>query len=708
MLKALYTEWQTVPGLLPVYIELQPSIAKIAGELPLYGHEPLSPRDRAMLDCMSLAVSVALVTGVAAVLGPESAVDALKLFSWHPSPGTLEEWTRNARNKLRDALISGNPFDFETPPVSVVASTLGDSVRREAHRTLVLLVDQIDQVPSPVFRPIVSLLRRTSSYTTIMASRPCPTAPEQAVMPSDVVAGETYQVMSIDREPEIARREALITSVLQKLPFLDKSKEKLVNQSRTLAALTWPSLRLAIQICQVYEQMLMRGQSSSAWPDAIVEVSHRYEDIVKDGLRAWCANPSQILREWRKEAFQKDGTDADHIIRGTLRLVRRDLFGSVDEHAAAFFRVALKHGILFPGAHERYVLDQLPDSFEIGPLLLVTDATRLSPERAEVSVEWEVRQGDLKRWVNPSHPHEIRTKRIFVSYWMSDPFHKTSAVAEILRARLLDTVNVILGEIHGSPQFSPRILEKVGSCNLVLCDLTTRNRNIFVEYGWAVGLNKPVVQVAIDKEAMQNCPGWLTARQFQFYKAEDQQEKLSTSVIRLLNEPVDRVGQWIYEPPAVDMAFRPKPTVMTLMGPGPLVEEVSSRCADRIREYGVEFDDSPRGDHSAVLFESIKRTRKAGTLALLFTGTSADYLTCLAGGIFTTKENAYVAGRHLRRQLVLFNGSNLPQAEVIPNLLSSYPRVEIPTSIADLVTRLTAQAKLVRDWVADGTKKMTK
>lgn len=708
MLKALYTEWRAVPGLLPIYIELQPSIAKIAGELPLYGHEPLSPRDRAMLDCMSLAVSVALVTGVAAALRPEITIDALKLFSWHPPAGTLDEWTRNAHNKLRHALVSGNPFDFETPPVSVVASTLGDSVRRDAQKTLVLLVDQIDQVPLPVFRPIVSLLRRTSSYTTIMASRPCPTAPEQAVMPSDVVAGETYQVMSIGPELEIERREALITSILQKLPFLDKSKEKLVKQSRTLAALTWPSLRLAIQICQVYEQMLMHGSSSSAWQDAIVEVSHRYEDIVKDGLRAWCANPSQILREWRKDALEKDGTGADHIIRGTLRLVRRDLFASVDEDAAAFFRVALKHGILFPGAHERYVLDQLPDSFEIGPLLLVTDATRLSPERAEVSVEWEVRHGDLKRWVKPSHPHEIRTKRIFVSYWMSDPLHETSAVAEILGARLLDTVTVVMGEIHGSPQFSPTILKKVQSCNLVLCDLTTRNRNIFVEYGWAVGFNKPVVQVAMDKEVIQNCPSWLTARQFQFYKTEEQQEKLSTSVIRLLNEPADRVGQWIYQPPAIDMAFRPSPSIITLLGSGSLIEEVSSRCADKIREYGVEFGALVIGDQSAVLFESIKCARKAGTLALLFTGTSADYLMCLAGGTFTTKENAYRASRYIRRQLVLFNGSNLPQAEVIPNLLSSYPRVEMPKSIDDLVARLTAQAKLIRDWVAGGTKRRTK
>jgi hypothetical protein len=658
---------------------------------------------------MSLAVSVSLVTSVAAALRPESITDALRLFSsWHPQTGTLEEWTRNAHKRLRDALVSGAPFAFETPPVSVVASTLGDSVRREAQKTLVLLVDQIDQVPSPVFQPIVSLLRRTSSYTTVMASRPCPTAPEQAVMPSDVVAGETYQVLSIGRELDLARRESLITSVLQKLPFLHRSKEELVNQSRTLAALTWPSLRLAIQICQVYEQMLLHGQGSTAWHDAIVEVSHRYEDVVKDGLRAWCANPSQVLREWRKDALKKVGTGADHIIRATLHLVRRDLFASVDEDAAAFFRVALKHGILFPGASERYVLDRLPDSFEVGPLLLVTDTTRLSPDRGEAFVGWEVRQADLKRWVKPSQPREIRTKRIFVSYRMSDPLRETSEVAEILRARLLDTVTLVMGEIHGSPQFSPKIFQKVKSCNLVLCDLTTQNRNIFVEYGWAVGLNKPVLQVAKDGEAMKNYPGWLTARQFQFYESEEHRDKLSTSVIRLLNEPADRIQTWIYEPPSSDMMFRPKPTVMTLLGPASLIEEVSSKCADKIREYAVEFDAFAIGDQSAVLFESIRRARKAGTLALLFEGTSADYLTCLAGGIFTTKEKAYMASRPLRRQLILFNGSMLSRAEVVPDLLSSYPRVEMPASMDQLVAKLTAQARVVRDWVAAGTKRRSK
>ena len=705
MLKALYTEWRATPGLLPVYVELQPSINKIAGELPLFGHEPLSPRDHAMVDCMSLAVSVALVNSVAAALRPESVTDALRLFSWYPPTDTLEQWTRDAHDKLRKSLVSGISFAPDTPPVHVVASTLGDSVRREAQKSLVLLVDQIDQVASPLFQPIVSLLRRTSSYTTIMACRPCPTAPEQATMPRDVVVGETYQVLSIGRDLDIARREFLITSVLEKLPFLEKSKDGLARQARTLAALTWPSLRLAIRICQVYEERLLQAKQSTAWHDAIVDVSHREEDVVKDVLRAWCANPSQVLREWRKEALKQVGPHDDHVIRATLRLLRRDLFGSMDEDAAAFFRVAVKHGILLPCAHDRYVLDDLPERFEIGPLLLVTEATRLSQDGHETFVDLDVREADLKRWIKPSRPHGIRTKRIFVSYWMSDPHRQTSEAAEILRAHMLDTAAVVTGDIHGSPQFSPKILEKVQSCNLIICDLTTQNRNIFVEYGWAIGLNKAVVQVATAKEAIQNSPSWLTGRQFQFYRTEEQQERLSTSVIRLLNEPVDRINQWIYEPPATDMAFRPKPTVMTLLGPEPLIEEVSRRCTDKIREYAVELDFLAIGDQPAILYETIKRTRKAGTLALLFAGTSADYLACLAGGIFTTKDKAYLKSRSLRRQLILFNGSGLPRTEVVPNLLSSHPLVEVPTSIDQLAMLLVDRAKMVKDWVSGGSQR---
>lgn len=67
-----------------------------------------------------------------------------------------------------------------------------------------------------------------------------------------------------------------------------------------------------------------------------------------------------------------------------------------------------------------------------------------------------------------------------------------------------------------------------------------------------------------------------------------------------------------------------------------------------------------------------------------------------------------MASRHLRRQLVLFNGSNLPRAEVVPDLLSSYPRVEMPASMDQLAAKLTAQAKVVRDWVAAGTKRRSK
>jgi hypothetical protein len=100
--------------------------------------------------------------------------------------------------------------------------------------------------------------------------------------------------------------------------------------------------------------------------------------------------------------------------------------------------------------------------------------------------------------------------------------------------------------------------------------------------------------------------------------------------------------------------------------------------------------------------------RKAGTLVLLFTGKSYDYLTCLAGGIFTTKDKAFMANRPFRRQLVLYNGTNLTQAEIIPVLLSTYPQVVVPTSIDQLVSRLIDRARTIRDWIASGNKRKTK
>jgi len=194
MLKAVYSQHAKSSDYRPVFVELSRWIGHIAAETHTYGANQLTPRGKVMLDAMSLMIIVGLCESA-------GAFDNANRFPtlWSQFPQTLssldnvERRTRLIRIS-KNALLK-NELEDDFPSVHSVASALGSDIRVDQGKKLVLLVDQVDQVASQFFPPIASLLKRSGDFISVLATRPCPTAPHPEITPPDVISGDSYSIL---------------------------------------------------------------------------------------------------------------------------------------------------------------------------------------------------------------------------------------------------------------------------------------------------------------------------------------------------------------------------------------------------------------------------------------------------------------------------------------------------------------------------------
>ena len=700
LLKSLCDKWGRSEELLPVYADLQPGLAAAAGELQNASVDSLSPRDQDMIECMTLALDLVLLQRVSRSAGQQLGWSTTGTFRVIAAKDNA--WVMSARDHLRDALRRGTRPGMEVPSVYEMANALGEWVGDTQERSLILLVDQVDQVPPAAFPAVTSLLRRTAYFTAVLATRPCPTAPHEIAMAADVTMGD-YKVLAIARLANLKARQTLLESVIKKLPFPPGVTPELVAGCHSLSALTWPSLRNAIDICLRFAEFRETYDERTSWIYAIGHVGKHTQDYVRDYLRAWC-NPSTVLTRWKRDL---EGAEKK---RGALSRLRYKVHSGqlfeLPSGSDEFLRMAIKGNILLPQNPEEDLLDTVPREFEVAPIVLNPDIDRWPLSRKENVVTKELDKTDLQQWVTRFSRRSPRTKSIFVSYWMSDPEPDRVPLPDILRTVLEDTVAVVDGGLSGSPMYSNQILKKMQDCDAVVSDLTVPRRDIFVEYGWAIGKTLPVVQVARvpSTEGLRMVapnrpahPKWLEAFQFQFYGSESAEKELLGSLYELLNEGPDREASWRLGPDASDLQLASNPQVVTFIGNARLVQDAQQECDALLAEADVERRWRPYEDSTATLFKAIRETRECGTLVLLMNLTADDYLCCLAGGLHTTRSRTRMHKKSFNRELLIVDASESGGA-VIPGLLGTNSMSTRVENWKELKTALARRIESINEW----------
>jgi hypothetical protein len=254
MLKSLYAKWSSRTELAPVYVDISRWTAQIAGET--YGSERISPRSGAILQAMSLAVILGLCESIDAFKEADKFPELWSLFEEVFESSDPDTIRKAAKRSVKDALVTGKPLSPYTPSVFTVANTLGAEVSRKRGSKLVLLVDQIDQqISSMFFPPTATLLRRSSDYISVLAMRPCPTAPDPEEIPTDITAGDSYRIIQLGRNPSGAIPHSFVRQFIQALPLVDPYKTEIESRAALIGSLMWPSLRFAINTIRQYVRL---------------------------------------------------------------------------------------------------------------------------------------------------------------------------------------------------------------------------------------------------------------------------------------------------------------------------------------------------------------------------------------------------------------------------------------------------------------------
>ena len=186
MLKALLAKWTQLSQLRPIYVDLLRWTSQLAGETETYSSDRLSPRGRAILGGMSLAINVALCESLGAFDTPTDFPSSWRLFDEALGTSDPAAIRNRAKAAIREALLTGRELPATLPSTFTMASALGADTRSRHGSLLVLMIDQIDQVSAPFFSPVATLLRRSADFVSILATRPCATAPEPEEIPPDI------------------------------------------------------------------------------------------------------------------------------------------------------------------------------------------------------------------------------------------------------------------------------------------------------------------------------------------------------------------------------------------------------------------------------------------------------------------------------------------------------------------------------------------
>jgi hypothetical protein len=277
---------------------------------------------------------------------------------------------------------------------------------------------------------------------------------------------------------------------------------------------------------------------------------------------------------------------------------------------------------------------------------------------------------------------------------MTDP-DTGDALPDRLRLGLLGKARVVTGEhAPGSPQWSPAIRDLVKQSDLVVVDVTTPRREIFVEWGWGIGAKKQVLLGVYRSGDREAHPAWVQERQLRAFGSKSEFDEFLGQVLRILDSFPDRVSSWVDDPCNEPLDYKPAPQNVVLLGGLEQWDALRARVAETAKEnkFSLEvLDVQTRQNEAGILFDTIRAARKAATLVLTFDGSDCDLLACVAGGVFSMNDAYRIGSRKHQRKLVLLKRDGAP----LPGLLATKPGVCTLSHIGESVDFLRSHFQQV-------------
>jgi hypothetical protein len=679
VLKKLCYDLRNTENILPLYIQIEPWVAAISAETTYPITDRFSPRDRDMTICTNILLTLAIIDKLRIYADKAVVAAAIAHFPNKPSSlSAIPSWTNEQINLVRNVVEYGGslPESYASfPNLFMIMNSIG-KVSREKDKTIVLLVDQIDKTQAFHFNAVSSLLRR-GEYVVVIASRPCPCAPEAPSIPHGIINGTDYTIHWLGCDARSSAWRRFINDIIISHGFFSQATEVVIDKLQQTTSLVGPSPRNILAICEEIECKIENGKpADSAWVESISSLINSDEAIAADNMGAWCSDPHRVLTILRDQASLARRSKGPGPV--ALSLKRGDkLF--LSQKAENLIRVCIREGILLPMPREKLGLDALLEDFEVRPTLIAPkEPIAIISKFNDEIVIFEIDTQKIESWTEHIHRLGKRSqKNIFIAHWMSDP-ETPGNLAQRLKNNLLEYANVITGDYSsGSPQWSIAIRDLVKKADLVVVDLSTLRRDVFVELGWAIGYCRQALLGISDAASIGKKPNWLRERQIHPFESDIDFKQFLRQILELLNKYPNRCEQWLDDPFDESIIFRPEIRRVGIIGGDKdwisFEGELTAACEEN-KFIPESLCISGTKLEGGILFDVIKVARKAGTLILIYDGSlQTDLLLCIAGGIFSSKD--YISGQQKsQRRLILVNNSSSTDRQVLPGLLRTRPK----------------------------------
>ena len=371
VLKKLCYDLSQNPGILPLYVQIEPWVAKVSAERTFPMENKQTPRDRELITCTTILLTLAIIERLDKYADYELAQAAAALFpDGLPPRDALPKWIGQKILLLKSVLEDGAslPNAYASfPNIFEVVNSIGDAARRR-NRTLALLIDQVDKTTAVHFDVIASLLRR-GSYVATIATRPCPCAPEIASIPHGLVAGNDYMIHWFGCDARAPSWRSFIQAFVTNSNFDEPLAQFVLDRVNVLTSLAGPSARTVLQVCMNAENRISRGnQPDQAWNEELISLLDREEATASEVIGAWCGDPRRFISRLRDRTAEARAHRQLGPGPGIMHVAKRDLFHS--EPIEALIRVCTREGFLLPMPRQQCGLDLVVDRYEVSPVLI--------------------------------------------------------------------------------------------------------------------------------------------------------------------------------------------------------------------------------------------------------------------------------------------------------------------------------------------------
>ena len=172
-------------GTLPLYLPIEPWIATAASEMAFPLHSKMTPREASVREIANVLLALGIIATLQELDDDVAYAAAAECFATPPRRrSVLSRWMSNRCKRAGAFLIMVSPCQTTTRRSGISShSSTRSGASLTPGRKLILLLDQVERT-SPLFFDAVSSLLRRGEFLAVVATRPCPTAPEQAVTPS--------------------------------------------------------------------------------------------------------------------------------------------------------------------------------------------------------------------------------------------------------------------------------------------------------------------------------------------------------------------------------------------------------------------------------------------------------------------------------------------------------------------------------------------